>query len=235
MYINDIESHFITENCPSVELKELNLFVLMFADDTVIFANSPDELQIMLNSLHTYVSSWNLTVNAAKTKVLVFRKGGSCKLSWTYNNEILQQVDSFHYLGLCLNYNGKFNVTQKKIADQGRKALFCLNPKIQHFEFNTETRCQLFDIYVESVISYGSEIWGFHKSPDLERLHLLFCKHVLGVRRNVCNYVIYSELGRCLLIIQRKLKIMKYWCKLLKVENCTLKSSYEYLRLDVEN
>ena len=62
---------------------------------------------------------------------------------------------------------------------------------------NTETRCQLFDIYVESVISYGSEIWGFHKSPDLERLHLLFCKHVLGVRRNVCNYMIYSELGRC--------------------------------------
>ena len=78
-------------------------------------------------------------------------------------------------------------VTQKKIADQGGKTLFCLNQKIQHFAFNTETRCQLvlFDICIESVISYGSETWGFHKSPDLERLHLLFCKHVLGVRRNV--------------------------------------------------
>lgn len=30
---------------------------------------------------------------------------------------------------------------------------------IQKFEFNEKTRCQLFDIYVESVISYGSEIW----------------------------------------------------------------------------
>ena len=69
----------------------------MFADDTLIFPNSPDELQIMLNSLRKNVSSWNLTVNTAKTKVLVFRKGGSCKFSWTYNNEILQQVDSFHY------------------------------------------------------------------------------------------------------------------------------------------
>lgn len=31
-------------------------------------------------------------------------------------------------------------------------------------------RCQLVDIFVESVVSYDSEIWGFHKSPDLELL-----------------------------------------------------------------
>ena len=64
---------------------------------------------------------------------------------------------------------------------------------------------------------------------------LNFCKYVLGVRRNVCNYKIYSELGRQPLIMQWKLKIMKYWCKLLKVENCILKSSYGYLRVDAEN
>ena len=79
---------------------------------------------------------------------------------------------------------------------------------IQKFDFNAKTRCQLFDIYVGSVISYGSEIWGFHKSPEIGRLHLLFCKNVLGVRRNVCNYMIYSELGRRLLILQRKFKII---------------------------
>lgn len=106
---------------------------------------------------------------------------------------------------------------------------------LQKFEFNAETRCQLFDIYVGSVISYGSEIWGFHKSPEIERLHLSFCKNVLGVRRNVCNYMIYSELGRRPLILQRKLKIMKYWCKLLETENCILKSSYNYLRNSAEN
>ena len=53
MYINDLKTHFITENCPSVELKELNLFVLMFAEDTVIFANSPDELLQQVDSFHS--------------------------------------------------------------------------------------------------------------------------------------------------------------------------------------
>lgn len=118
----------------------------------VIFANSPAELQTTLNSLHEYVTLWNLTVNTDKTKTLVFRKGGSIDHSWTYNNEILENVDSFNYLGLCLNYNGKYNTTQKKLADQGRKALFGLNRNLQKFEFYAETRCQLFDIYVGSVI-----------------------------------------------------------------------------------
>lgn len=49
---------------------------------------------------------------------------------------------------------------------------------IQKFIFNEKTRCQLFDIYVESVISYGSEIWGFHKSPGIERLSDLIFQFV---------------------------------------------------------
>jgi hypothetical protein len=71
----------------------------MFADDTVIFANSPEELQNILDALHKYVSSWDLSVDTAKTKILVFRKGGSINHTWTYNNETLEQVDSFNYLG----------------------------------------------------------------------------------------------------------------------------------------
>lgn len=49
---------------------------------------------------------------------------------------------------------------------------------IQKFVFNEKTRCQLFVIYVESVISYGSEIWGFHKSPGIERLSDLIFQFV---------------------------------------------------------
>lgn len=51
----------------------------MLADDTVLFANSLDELQTTLNSLHEYVRNTplNLTVNTDKTKTSVFRKGGS--------------------------------------------------------------------------------------------------------------------------------------------------------------
>lgn len=71
-----------------------------------------------------------------------------------------------------MNCNGEFNVTQKKLADKGRETLFGWNRTIQKFESNAQTQCQLLGISV----SYGSEIWVFHKSPEIERLHFSFCK-----------------------------------------------------------
>ena len=109
----------------------------MYADDTVLLAETPDDLQFILNSLHTYCQEWNLTVNTHKTKIMVFRNGGKIKEieKWFYNNFELETVDEFNYLGLLLNYNGKFTKAQQKLADQGRKALFSINSKLNNFFF----------------------------------------------------------------------------------------------------
>ena len=52
------------------------MFLLLYADDIVIFANSAEELQHSLDSLGDYCRKWKLKVNVKKTKVMVFRKGG---------------------------------------------------------------------------------------------------------------------------------------------------------------
>ena len=49
-YINDFEMHFLSENCPSVDIQLINLFLLMYADDTVIISETCDGLQNMLNA-----------------------------------------------------------------------------------------------------------------------------------------------------------------------------------------
>ena len=68
LYVNDCEMHFIRSNCPSVELNMINIFLLMYADDTVLLAETPQDLQTLLNSLYTYCDEWKLTVNTAKNK-----------------------------------------------------------------------------------------------------------------------------------------------------------------------
>ena len=45
------EMDFLTNNNVPVQLIELNLFLLMYADAMVIFAKSAEELQTMLNTL----------------------------------------------------------------------------------------------------------------------------------------------------------------------------------------
>ena len=231
LYVNDFEKHFMSDNCPSVELQVLNLFVLMYADDMVIFADSPEGLQKMLNSVHSYTDEWSLRVNVEKTKVVVFRNGGKIHHNehWIYDNVELEIVNEFKYLGLLFNYNGKFLNMQKHAAEQGRKALFALTSKFKKHEFNVETLCSVFDTYVCSVFLYGSELWGFHKCFDVEKVHLNFCKNILSVGKKTANNMVYFELGRLPLTVKMKLRIFKYWLKLKTTDNCVLKSCYENL------
>ena len=41
----------------------------MYADDTEVWAETPNDLQCILNSLHMYFKEWNLTVNTDKLGV----------------------------------------------------------------------------------------------------------------------------------------------------------------------
>ena len=51
----------------------------MYADDMVIFAETAEELQAMLNTCYSYTTKWNLTVNVEKTKIVIFRNGGKIR------------------------------------------------------------------------------------------------------------------------------------------------------------
>ena len=53
----------------------LQIFCLLYADDTLVLAESAIELQKALDSLHTYCNKWALNINIDKTKVIIFSKG----------------------------------------------------------------------------------------------------------------------------------------------------------------
>ena len=148
----------------------------MYADDMALFAESPVALQHMIDSLHKYNKEWKLTLNVDKTKIVIFRNGGNIRENekWFYDGTEIQIVNQFNYLGMLFNYNGKFNETQKHVAQQGRKAYFAINSKLKSHYFNVQTQCSVFDTYVDSILSYSSEIWGFHKAPDVEKIHIDF-------------------------------------------------------------
>ena len=99
----------------------------MYADDMALFAESPAALQHMIDALHKYNKEWKLTLNVDKTKIVIFRNGGNIRDNekWFYDSTEIQIVNQFNYLGMLFNYNGKFNETQKHVAQQGRKSLFC--------------------------------------------------------------------------------------------------------------
>ena len=61
----------------SSELKDqlnlyLKLFIILYAHDTVIMAESAADLQKQLDSFSDYCDIWRLKVNVEKSKIVVF-------------------------------------------------------------------------------------------------------------------------------------------------------------------
>ena len=215
IYVNDFEMDFLTNNNVPVQLLELNV-LLMYADDMVIFAESAEELQAMLNTLYSYTTKWNFTVNVEKTKIVIFRNGRKIRSDekWFLKGDNISIVDKFMYLGMLINYNGKFNDTQTQLSLQGSKVMFSLKSKTNEMYLSAETMLSLFDTYVGSVPNYGCEIWGFHNSKDVEKVQLQYLKTFLGVKKPLNSAAVYCETGRFQLKVVILFKILKFWFKL---------------------
>ena len=63
-------SHLLFDN-DDIEVF-FKLYLLLYADDTVIFAESATELQSALNATYLYCETWKLSVNVAKTNIVIF-------------------------------------------------------------------------------------------------------------------------------------------------------------------
>ena len=74
MYLNDLEKEFIEKGVDGLDIGMLKLYLLLYADDIVIFSASSEGLQYGLDVLSDYCSKWRL--NTDKTKVMIFRKRG---------------------------------------------------------------------------------------------------------------------------------------------------------------
>ena len=77
----------------------------------------------------------------------------------------------------CFYPGGSFSEAQATLSGQILKAIFamnrylnnCLNLKPSHI-------LDLFDKLISPILNYGSEVWGFTKADNIERVHLQFCK-----------------------------------------------------------
>ena len=100
LFLNDIEETFLESGIQGLDINMFKIFMLLYADDKVLFANSPDELQEGLDLLSNYCKRWKLNINVAKTKIMVFRRGGILprNLVFYYDGEPLEIVSKFKYL-----------------------------------------------------------------------------------------------------------------------------------------
>ena len=175
MYINDLEENFVLQDFKGIKIGMLKLFLLLYADDIVIFSESEAGLQQGLDILENYCGRWKLCVNVNKTKVMIFRKGGANKrnLSFTYSGIVIEIVKQFTYLGIVFNTGGSFSETHDALSGQALKAIYKLESNVNKFtDLSVSHMLDLFDKLILPILNYGSEVWGFSKAETIERVHL---------------------------------------------------------------
>ena len=75
--------------------------------------------------------------------------------------------------------------TQRTLAEQASKAQFQLNRYLYQFKDIPPTIVYgLFVKRIFPVLNYAGEVWGFHSASDIEKVHLSFMKHLLGVKKS---------------------------------------------------
>ena len=104
-------------------------------------------------------------------------------------------------------YQKNFGPTQKIMGGVSRPhPLMCvlINNRFPIKRLPIKAALKLFDSIITPILLYGSEIWGtynylsFEKwdKCEIEKVHLNFCKHILGVNRSTTNILVRGELGR---------------------------------------
>ena len=238
MFLNDVELELQAGSSSGISLDELNIYLLLFADDAVLFSETKEGLQTSLDNFEQYCKKWNLTVNTDKTKIMVFRKGGRLQADerWTIGGAEIEIVNHFNYLGIVFSSGGSFMKATKTLSGKAIKALGSLFSITNTLEVPINIMCNLFEAFVCSILNYGCEIWGFSKADDVEKVQRKFCKWVLGVKQTTNNLSVCGEMGRFPLFIERRIRCVKYWLRLLteKTENCILSAVCERLMKQVE-
>lgn len=217
LFLNDLQES-ISIGSHGIDLETIKLFVLLFADDLVIFSETVIELQRLINKLAEYCERWHLTINLLKTKIIVFRNGGPLREyeRWKFKDSILQVATYYKYLGILLSSRNSWFRCQKTLANQASKAWFAVKSKLSNFgDVKPDILTKIFDCKILPILLYGSELWFSHASQDIEIVHNKFCKFVLNLPIQAPNCFVRSELGRHTITPYKYLRAIKYWLRII--------------------
>ena len=233
-YLSDL-GVYLNESC-GIKIDDVFLYYLLYADDLILCSETPEGLQQQLDGLLEFCKKWHVIINLTKTKILIFNQKATAH-KFYFNSVEIERSTNYKYLGVWLNTDkfDYFGKTSEYLTNQAQKALFqattLSNPVVG--KLSPALAFKVFDSQIMPILEYGAEIWSPGKQIHLmEKFHLKFIKNVLWVRPQTPTDAVYVETGRLPLEIRHKLKILKYWIRLVSLPaSHVLKKAYNTLNL----
>ena len=163
---------------------------LLYADDTVLIGDSKESLQRLLNEFNNVCERRKLKVNVGKSKVMVCGKVERReRLNLRLNEEILEEVDSFRYLGSIVSKNGGVSEDVISRVNEGAKVSGAMNRIWRVRSLGVNVKRMMYESIVVPTVLYGAETWGLNVR-EKRRLNVMEMKCL----RSICGVTIRDRI-----------------------------------------
>ena len=155
-------------------------YVQLYADDIIMIytCNGVEEMfenmKTDLDALNVWLYDNMLTMNARKTKYMIFSTGTSEPLTFPrfrLNNMEIERTTEVRYLGLLIDQQLKFNLHVNKVKILIGPILATL--KYARYLIPSQTKLSMYYAYVQSHLQYLISVWGYSANTRLRPLQMM--------------------------------------------------------------
>jgi len=142
-----------------IKIARGNINNLRYADDTTLMAES-EELKSLLMKVKEESERLALKLNIQKTKIMA----SSPITSWQIDEEKVETVADFIFLGSKITANGDCSHEIKRCLLLGRKVMTNLDSILKSRDITLSTKVHLVKAIVFPVVMYGCKSWTVKKA-----------------------------------------------------------------------
>ena len=224
------------ENYPGVKINGENINNIRYADDTVLIADSEENLQRLLDITIEKSEEMGLTLNVKKTECMVISKKAivpSCNLQ--SRGQQIKLVKKFKYLGYMITSDGKCITEIKKRIATAKDAFQKLSLILKNRNISMTTKFRVLKTYVWSTLTYGCECWTITSDIEkkIEAAEMWFIRRMLRIswteKETNVNVLREGNIQRSLLktIRKRQMEFLGHVCRRRGLEFLSLTGKVE--------
>ena len=135
---------------------------LRYADDTILMAESKEELKSLLMKVKEESEKVGLKLNIQKTKIMA----SDPITSWQIDGETMETVTYFIFGGFKITADGDCSHKIRRCLLLGRKVMTNLNSILKSRDITLPTKVHLVKAMVFPVVTYGCGSWTIKKTES---------------------------------------------------------------------
>ena len=138
---------------------------MRYADDTALIADNKDNLQKIVNKVKEVSSRGGLEMNIKKTKTMITsRKPENKSIEIKVDNEILQQVHKFIYLGTEISEEAKSDKEIERRSNIAKEKFSKIAHLLTSKKLKLPTKLRILKCYVYSISPMGVSHGPYQRS-----------------------------------------------------------------------